>query len=94
MWENIETNNLIQAESEKAFLLKIPKEDWLFWHPKKLIRFSGKNNYRMSFGVCNDMKFKIFKNGKGRFNKFEKISEKEINLDELKEYFKKSMENF
>ncbi len=94
MWENIETNNLIQAETEKAVLIKIPKEEWLFWHPKKLVKTFGKNNYRMSFGVCDDMKFKIFKNGKGKWNKFEKISEKEISIEELKKYFKNSCKHF
>lgn len=55
----------------------------MFWHPRKLVRFSGKNNYLATFGYTDEFVFKIFRNGKGRYNKFETIEEKELSAEEL-----------
>ena len=81
MWENIKLNsNLIQGETGRAYLIKVPKQDWLFWYPSKLVRIMGKNGYLMSLGLNSDMTFKLFRNGKGQYNRFQKVEEKEVNF--------------
>lgn len=94
MWENIKANNSIEANTEKAVLIRIPKTDLKFWHPSKLVRTFGKSDYAMSFGVCEGMTFRVFRNGKGRYNRLDKTFEVTISLEELKGYFKNSMEHF
>lgn len=87
-WKNITANsNLIQVETNKAVLIKLPKSEFVFWHPSKLVRTSGKNGYHMSIGYTDDFTFNIFKQGKGRYNKTEKISEHQISVEELEAYF-------
>lgn len=78
-WHQVEGNsNLIQAQTEKAYLIKLPKSEFQFWHPKKLVRLQGKNDYHMTVSFGDEWRFKIFRNGKGKYNSFEKIEEKEI----------------
>lgn len=93
-WEEIEANNSVERFTDKAALVGIPKTDYKFWHPKKLVKTFGKNNYGMAIAVCPEMKFKIFKNGQGQWNKFEKIDEREIDLRQLKELFADSIRHF
>lgn len=88
MWTNIKANsNLIQYETEKAFLIKLPKSKMKFWHPRKLVRFEGKNNYLMSIGITPDFDVRIFRNGEGRYNQQEVIEEENISGTELIERF-------
>lgn len=87
-WKNVTANsNLIQAETEKAILIKLPKSEFVFWHPSKLVRTSGKNGYHMSIGYTDEFTFNTFKQGKGRYNKTEKIAEKQITVEEFEVYF-------
>lgn len=87
-WKNLEANsNLIQTDTGTAVLIKIPKQDFVFWHPAKLVRTSGKNGYKMSIGYTDDFTFKIFKQGKGKYNKFAKIDEREITAEKMRAYF-------
>lgn len=87
-WRNVSANsNLIQTKTGKAVLIKLPGSSWLFWHPAKLVRTSGKNDYYMSISFTDDFVFKLFKNGKGKYNKFEKIDEWEMSADEFAKYF-------
>ena len=45
---NITINsNAIQAETEKALLIKVPKENYAFWYPKRFCNQSGKNDYQL-----------------------------------------------
>ncbi|MFW6221982.1 MAG: hypothetical protein ACOC3T_00065 [Bacteroidota bacterium] len=86
--KNIKTNsNLIQTESSNAVLIKLPKSELMFWHPKKCVRTSGKGGYLMSIGYTQDWNFKVFRNGKGKYNRFEKIEEREMSVEEFESYF-------
>lgn len=87
-WKNITANsNLIEFTTDKSILIKLPKSDFVFWHPSKLVRVNGKNNYRMSIGYTDSFTFNIFKQGKGQYNKTQKIAEKQITVEEFEAYF-------
>ena len=47
-------SNAIAHETEKALLIKIPNKDLKFWHPKTMVRQSGKRGYRLSVWFPND----------------------------------------
>lgn len=84
MWKSIRTqSNLIQAETGKAYLIKIPKQDWMFWHPAKLVRFEGKSDYLFIFSYTDEFKFKLFIKNK----KCETIREKELSPSEIEALF-------
>ena len=88
-WHKIIGNsNLIQFETERAYLIRLPKSELMFWHPKKLVRLSGKKSYKMTISYSDEFKFKVFRNGKGRFNFKEILEEKILSIDQWKEYFK------
>lgn len=88
LWRSVEGHSsLIQAQTERAVLIKLPKEDWLFWHPAKLVRTAGKNGYRLSVSFTEEFEFKLFKNGKGKWNKLSKISENTISAREFESYW-------
>lgn len=85
MWKNITINeNQIETMTERSALIKVPGTDWKFWHPMKCLRSNG-NQY--SLGYTDDFTFRLFKNGNGHHNKFEKVAEKEVGADEIEEYF-------
>lgn len=85
MWKNIICNsNLIQADTGKALLIKLPKSEFTFWHPSKLCRLSGKNNYRLSFGYTDEFKFKCFRKSRKTGNILEDI---ELNSQEIENIF-------
>ena len=87
-WKNLIGNsNLIVAETAKATLIKVPNTNFVFWHPSKLVRTSGKSGYRLSIGYTDDFEFNIFTPGKGKFNKSEKYNEQTILADEMQGYF-------
>lgn len=87
-WKQVIANsNLIQSNTEKAVLIKLPHSEYKFWHPSKCVRLSGKNGYRMSISYTDEFKFKCFKNGKGKYNRFDKIAEKELSAEEFEKYF-------
>lgn len=76
MWKVTELNsNCIKGETSSAYLIQIPKTEWRVWISKKLARLSGRNDYILSISYKDDMEFKIFKNGKGKYNKFDKVDE-------------------
>lgn len=88
MFKNITANsNLIQTQTATAVLIKLPKSEYMFWHPKKCVRISGKNGYRMSIGYTPTWNFKIFRNGKGKTTSFTKIDEREITAEQFESYF-------
>ena len=88
MWKNIviNSNNVVTA-TDKAVLIKIPRSKLKFWHPAKLVRYKGKNNYLISIGYTDDFNFKLFRNGEGRHNQKEIIEELHLSAQEFEEYF-------
>ena len=91
MWKNIEINlQNIETNTGKATLIKMPNNSdyagYKFWHPSKLVRY-GSNSYARSIGYTDNFTFKLFKNGKGKYNKFDVIDEVEIDAEEFEEVF-------
>lgn len=91
MWKNIEINlQNIETNTGKATLIKMPNNSdyagYKFWHPSKLVRY-GSNSYARSIGYTDNFTFKLFKNGKGKYNKFDIIDEVEIDAEEFEEAF-------
>lgn len=77
MWINFYINkNQIQAETGNAILIKFPKSDWLVWISKKCVR-KGTHNANLQVGVIDDKEYELFRNGKGKYNRFEKIDSKQ-----------------
>lgn len=92
MWKQVKANsNLIQTTTDKAVLIKLPKSDFKFWHPAKLVKTYGKNNYILEINYTNDFKFKCFKNGSGS-KSMEKTAEIELNVKEFEAYFEAQKE--
>ena len=91
MWKNIEINiQNIETDTGKATLIKMPNKSryagYKFWHPSKLVRY-GSNSYARSIGYTDEFTFKLFKNGNGKYNKFDVIDEIEIDVEEFEEAF-------
>lgn len=91
MWKNIEINlQNIETNTGKATLIKMPNNSdyagYKFWHPSKLVRY-GSNSYARSIGYTDNFTFKLFKNGKGKYNKFDVIDEIGIDAEEFEEAF-------
>lgn len=91
MWKNIEINiQNIEKDTGKATLIKMPNKSnyagYKFWHPSKLIRY-GSNSYARSISYTDEFTFKLFKNGNGKYNKFDVIDEIEISVEEFEEAF-------
>ena len=91
MWKNIEINlQNIETNTGKATLIKMPNNSdyagYKFWHPSKLVRY-GSNSYARSIGYTDNFTFKLFKNGKGKYNKFDVVDEVEIDAEEFEEAF-------
>ena len=91
MWKNIEINlQNIETDTGKATLIKMPNKSkyagYKFWHPSKLVRY-GSNSYARSIGYTDEFKFKLFKFGNGKYNKFDVIDKIEIDAEEFEEAF-------
>lgn len=87
MYININSNvQNILHETERAILVKAPKSEWKFWLPKKLFR-TDDNGYTANINLPLDMEISIFRTGKGKYNKFDKIAEEKITATELQERF-------
>ena len=91
MWKNIEINlQNIETDTGKATLIIMPNKSkyagYKFWHPSKLARY-GSNSYARSIGYTDEFTFKLFKNGNGKYNKFDVIAEIEIDVEEFEEAF-------
>lgn len=84
-WKNIVCNsNLIQFDTGKALLIKLPKSELTFWHPAKLCKLSGKNNYRLSFGYTDEFNFKCFRKSS---KTYQILEEKELTAQEIEVIF-------
>lgn len=87
-WIQIKANsNLIQTTTEKAVLIKLPKQELMFWHPTKCVRTNGKGGYLMTINFTEDFKFNCFRNGKGKTTSFTKIEEVVYSAKEIQEAF-------
>lgn len=89
MWRSISLNsNNIDISNGRSVLVKMPDKsqykDFKFWHPSKLIREKGGF---LTLSYTDDFAFKLFKNGSGKYNSYEKISEMGINSAELESAF-------
>ena len=85
MWKEIIINKTqIERETDRGILVKVPGSNWKFWYTKKLIKTYGKR-YRLLY--TNDFKFNLFKNGKGKTNKFEIVNEKIVSAAEIEDMF-------
>ena len=80
-------SNLILWETDKAYLVKLPKTDYQFWVSKKLCKIYGKSGYMVRMFVPENFEVKIQKTGKSKFNKFDIIDEKILNYKEFIKYF-------
>lgn len=90
-WKNININkNQIKTETYKAVLVKMPNNSryagYKFWHPAKLIR-NGKHSAALSLSYNDDFSFKLFKNGNGKYNKYDVIDEDVIGVDDFESAF-------
>lgn len=93
-WKTILINsNNIETTNGNSTLIKMPNNSeysgYKFWHPSKLIRSKGKGNWSFSLSYTNEFEFKIFKNGNGKYNKFEKIDQLTISSKDIEYYFEK-----
>lgn len=79
----IHGGNNIKTETAKAVLIKVPGSKFHFWHPRKLVREFGRGGYHTSISYTDDFKFNLFRNGEGKYNKFEKIEEKTLTASEM-----------
>lgn len=87
-WIQIKANsNLIQTQTEKAVLIKLPKKELMFWHPAKCVRTSGKNGYLMTISFTEEFKFKCFRNGSGKTTSFTKLEEVEYTAKQIQDAF-------
>jgi hypothetical protein len=85
-WEQVVANsNLIRARTERAVLIKLPKSELTFWHPRKLVRTSGKSDYRMTIAFTEEFEFKCFREGTGF--KRQILEERVLTVEQFKKYF-------
>ncbi len=60
MWNKIITHsNLIKHETEKAYLIKLPRRNQKFWFPKKLVEFRGEWEGTMILNYCSTMEIRV-----------------------------------
>lgn len=96
-WKSININKQnIKVETCRSVLIKMPRNsdynDYTFWHPAKLIR-DNENSNTVSMYYTDEFVFKLSKKGKGKYNKYETISEKNLSSYELIEAFNTMTEN-
>lgn len=91
MWRtiNINNQNIIKC-SGKAVLIACPHNSRLngfeFWHPSKLIK-NGESKNQVSISYTDDFIFKLKKFGKGKYNKFKIVEEKDATSAEIEDAF-------
>lgn len=81
----ISTDSIL-IRTPKAVLIRMPKGSdyagFMFWHPAKLVEQCMLSVEKISY--TDDFEFRLFKNGKGRFNYNQKIAEKTISAAEMR----------
>jgi len=85
MWTNLNFNaNLIQHDTDRALLIKLPKSRHQFWHPKACVRMvRGSGDSMMSVGIADDMKITTFVPGAGKHNRRERYDERTYTAEEF-----------
>ncbi|MGL5548702.1 MAG: hypothetical protein ACRDD4_03230 [Culicoidibacterales bacterium] len=91
MWNKIYIdNNQIETNTDRAVLINMPQKSsyagYKFWHPAKLVR---KDAHLYSVSFNETFEFKLFKNGQGKYNTKEVISETVINASEMLDQFER-----
>ena len=97
MWKKIKINkNQIKHETGRSTLINFPKNSTLsgmsFWYPSKLIS-DGSHSACLSLSYNDNFQIKATKYGKGKRNKFEKIEECEISIEDFESAFGVLIEN-
>lgn len=87
------SSNLILWETERAYLLRLPKTKYKFWISKKLARTSADYGYKINMIIPSDFEVRIFKNGEGKYNKKEVIDERVISIEEFLKQFGLDLNN-
>lgn len=85
MWINGYVNdNQLVSETETSVLVKLKNSAFKVWISKKCLK-TGTHKANFQIGIISDKEYEIFKNGKGQYNKFEKIASEQITGEELAE---------
>lgn len=89
-WQTFTMNsNSIQTTTDRAVLIKAVGSDFVFWVPKKCVRFSGKNNYLITVSFTETFNFVLQRFGKGQYNGREVLEKIEVSGSEILEYTSK-----
>ena len=85
MWHNIQFNsNLVQYQTDRAVLIKLPEDKRQFWHPIKCVRYvPGSGDSLIKIGVADDMVIRSHIPGNGANNRTIKIDERQHTAAEL-----------
>ena len=98
-WKKVNLcENQIKARTAKSVLVKMPLSSkykgFFFLHPSKLVKTSYYRGKSYELLYTDDFTFNLFKNGKGKTNKYEKIAEKCIDVEDFEEAFKVVEDDF
>lgn len=90
-WKNFNINkSQVEYDTGRAYLVKMPHnsnyDGYKFWIGGKLVH-EGRHGGALRLGVLDDMEFKLFKNGNGRYNQRDIIAETTISGAELVKQF-------
>lgn len=77
----------IEWETDKAYLIKVPKSKYKFWFPKRYTQSENSRGTKIRLLFEDDKEYKIFKNGQGKYNKHSITSEKMVSCDTILELF-------
>lgn len=84
IWKNLRVNiQNIKHETAKAVLIQLPKSDWTFWHPKKLVR-NGSHSYEVTIGYTDEFKFNCKRTSKRTWNV---LDERVFSVEEIQRAF-------
>ena len=97
MWKGLEIHaDLITREASRSVLIAMPHKSkfdgYYFWHPSKCIKPSC-NRDAINLIYTDSFTFRLKKFGRGRFNEFVIIDEKQIDAAEFKKAFNMSAED-
>jgi hypothetical protein len=86
--KKVDTNsNLLKGEKNGKYLIKLPKSEFMFWHPKELVHFSGKKNYLMTISYEEGKYIHVFRNGNGKYNRDQVMDEMCLTTSMWEKYF-------
>ena len=97
-WKKVNIcENQIETRTAKAVLVKMPRSSeykgFMFWLPRKLVKESEyMRGYELLY--TDSFTFDLFKSGKGKTNKYEKIAQERIDVEEFENAFKVVQDDF